>query len=213
MAGFDSQREVITAVQPCKDKATGSVCDIVLVLDQWLSPQLADNAEVRRYFQAYATKLGMDGAGEQDAAQRAKALFSQYKGLWSEVASKMQGAKGYPVKTGFTLAMGGAQCKDSKTQQTQSGDDSGSADKPTKPAGLAGALAGGLGGLLHKKQDDAGSTATAAPASAISLVPLPPGEVALITVASQLVSISNGSVDADRFVVPANFKKVELKAQ
>ena len=32
----------------------------------------------------------------------------------------MQGVKGYPVKSSFTLALGGAQCKDSKAEQAQS---------------------------------------------------------------------------------------------
>jgi hypothetical protein len=209
-AGYDAERAIITAVQPCQDKETGSICDVVLVLDQWLSPGLTESAEVRRYYQAYAAKMGLDAAGMQDASQRAKALFSQYKGLWSEVATKMQGVKGYPVKTGFTLAMGGAQCKDPKAQQAQSGqsgDSSGGSDTPTNPGALAGALAGKLGGLFHKKQDDAAAAPAAPP------VPLPPGDVALMTVTSQLVSMSNSGVSADVFTVPADFKRTELRTQ
>ena len=212
-AGYDSERTIITAVQPCQDKQSGSICDVVLVLDQWLSADLTQNAEVRRFYQAYAAKMGFDAAGIQDSSQRAKALFSQYKGIWSEVATKMQGVKGFPVRTGFTLALGGAQCKDPKAQgqSGQSGDDSGSSGTPTNPTELAGALAGKLGGLFHKKQDDA--AASAPTPAAVSPVPLPPGDVALMTVTSQLVSISNSSVGANVFVVPADFKKTELKSQ
>jgi hypothetical protein len=55
------------------------------------------------------------------------------------------------VRSSFTLALGGAQCKDSNAQQAQS---SQSDDGSRSPAGLAGAMAG-LGGLFHKNKDDA----------------------------------------------------------
>jgi hypothetical protein len=35
----------------------------------------------------------------------------------------------------------------------------------------------------------------------------------LMTVSSQLVSVSTGSVSADAFTVPAGFKKLEVKTQ
>jgi len=41
---------------------------------------------------------------------------------------------------------------------------------------------------------------------------MPEGEVALITVSSQVVSASSNAVSADVFTVPAGFKKVETKA-
>ena len=44
-------------------------------------------------------------------------------------------------------------------------------------------------------------------------VPVPAGDVALMTVSSQLVSVSSDSVGADAFVVPADFKKQELRTQ
>jgi hypothetical protein len=202
IAGFDSQRMIVTATQPCQDKDTGSICDITLVLDMWTSADFSESPEARKYYSSYAKKMGFDAATLQDSSQRAKALFSQYQGIWSEVSGKMESIKGYPVKNGFTMAMGGAQCKDPKAQQSQSGDsDSSSASG----GGLAGALAGGLGGLFHKKSDSDAPAAPAAPAT--PPVPLPPGEVALMTVTSQLVSISTDTVSPDLFAVPADFKK------
>jgi hypothetical protein len=123
----------------------------------------------------------------------------------------MQNVKGYPVKSSFTLALGGAQCKDSKAQQGQSGqaDDNSSSGGP---AGVAGALAGKLGGLFHKKKDDADAPA-AARAPAATPVPVPPGDVALMTVTSQLVSVSTSGASPDAFVVPADFKKKEIRTE
>jgi hypothetical protein len=213
-AGYDSERVTITASQPCKDKETGSICEVALVVDEWLSTSFAEGAEAQKFYKAYAAKMGLDASTSQDVAQRAQALFSRYKGIWTQIASKMQGVKGYPVKTSFTLALGGSQCKNSNAQQAQSDTDKdhvGSSGSDS-PAGLAGAVAGKLGGLFHKKKDDAGTPA-AQPAPAATPVPVPPGDVALMTVSSQLVSVSTNGASADAFTVPADFKRQETKTQ
>jgi hypothetical protein len=211
-AGYDAQRVTVTATQPCQDKDTGAICEIALVLDQWISADFAESSEARKFYSAYISKMGMNFSNSQDASERAKALFSQYKGVWTEVASKMQTVKGYPVKSSFTLGLGGAQCKDSNAQQAQT---SQADSTPQSPSGIAGALVGKLGGLFQKKKDttDAQPTPAAQPGPAIAPVVMPPGDVALMTVSSQLVSVSTNAVSADVFTVPAGFKKIETKTQ
>src|SRR3569833_304539 len=206
--GYDSERVVITAAQPCKDKETGSICEVALVLDNWMSTSFTESAEVQRYYQAYAAKMGLDPSGSQDVSQRAKALFSQYKGIWAEIAGKMQNVKGYPVRSSFTLALGGAECKDPKAHQTQESSDKDS-DSSNSPTALAGAVAGKLGGLFHKKKEDAPEATPAA--AAVPATPVPPGDVALMTISSQLVSVSTNSASSEVFSVPADFKKIEPK--
>lgn len=206
-AGYDSERVVITAAQPCKDKDTGSICEVALVLDNWMAPGFAEGSEAQKFYKAYAAKMGLDASGSQDISQRAKALFSQYKGIWAEIATKMQSVKGYPVRSSFTLALGGPECKDPKAHQAQDSSDKDS-DSVNSPKALAGAVAGKLGGLFHKKQDD---TPAAAPAPAVPPTPLPPGDVGLMTISSQLVSVSTNSASPDAFSVPADFKKTEPK--
>jgi hypothetical protein len=44
-------------------------------------------------------------------------------------------------------------------------------------------------------------------------VALPPGDVALVTMSTQLTSVSTSSASADAFVVPADFKRLEIKTQ
>jgi hypothetical protein len=212
IGGYEAERVTITATQPCKDKETGSICEVALVLDNWLSTSVAQSAEEQKFAKAYAAKMGLDASASQDIAQRAQSLFSRYKGIWSEIATKMQGIKGYPVKNSFTLALGGQQCKNSNAQQAQSSGDSDSSGSAGGPGGLAGAMAGKLGGLFHKKKDDAGATAAAGKPAA-NAVPVPPGDVALMTISSQLVSVSTNSAAADAFTVPADFKRQETKAQ
>jgi hypothetical protein len=205
-AGYDAQRVTVTATQPCQDKETGAICEVALVLDQWTSADFAESSEARKFYTAYASKMGIDVSNSQDVSERAKVLFSQYKGVWTEVAAKMQSVKGYPVKSSFTLGLGGPQCKDSNSQQAQTSQTDNSSPSPS---GIAGAVAGKLGGLFQKKKD----TAAAPQAPAVAPVAMPPGDVALMTVSSQVISVSTNGVGADVFNVPAGFKKMEIKAQ
>jgi hypothetical protein len=209
-AGYDAQRVTVTATQPCQDKETGAICEIALVLDQWTSADFAESSETRKFYSAYASKMGIGPSNSQDVSERAKALFGQYKGVWTEVSTKMQSVKGYAVKSSFTLGLGGPQCKDSNSQQAQTSQtDNGS---PSTTSGIADAVVGKLGGLFQKKKDSP-DAATAPPAAAIAPVAMPPGDVALMTVSSQLVSVSTNAVSADVFTVPAGFKKIETKTQ
>lgn len=219
-AGYEAQRVTVTATQPCQDKDTGAICEIALVLDQWTSADFAQSSEARKFYSVYASKMGFDPANSQDVSERAKALFGQYKGVWSEVAAKMQNVKGYPVKSSFTLGIGGPQCKDSNSQSAQTSQtdntspnssNSGTPSTAT-PSGIAGAVVGKLGGLF-KKRDTAADAPAAPPAAVTAPVAMPPGDVALMTVSSQLVSVSTGAVSADVFTVPAGFKKIETKTQ
>ena len=208
-AGYDAQRVTVTATQPCQDKETGSICEIALVLDQWNSADFVESAEARKFYGAYASKMGIDLSNSQDVSERAQALFGQYKGVWTEVAAKMQSVKGYPVKSSFTLGLGGPQCKDSNSQQAQTSQTDSSSQSPS---GIAGAVVGKLGGLFQKKKDSP-DAAAAPPAPTAAPVAMPPGDVALMTVSSQVVSVSTNALSADVFTVPAGFKKTETKAQ
>lgn len=214
-AGYDAQRVTVTATQPCQDKETGAICEIALVLDQWTSADFAESSETRKFYSAYASKMGIDVSNSQDLSERAKAMFAQYKGVWAEVAAKMQGVTGYPVKSSFTLGLGGPQCKNSNSQQAQTSQTDNSSPSPSpssSPSGIAGAVVGKLGGLFQKKKDTADAPA-APPAPAVAPVAMPSGDVALMTVSSQVVSVSTNAVSADAFTVPAGFKKIETKTQ
>jgi hypothetical protein len=208
-AGYDATRVTVTATQPCQDKDTGAICEIALVLDQWISADFAESNEARKFYSAYASKMGIDLSNSQDVSERARALFARYKGVWTEVAAKMQSVKGYPVKSSFTLGVGGPQCKDSNSQPAQTGQ----ADStPQGSGGIAGAMVGKLGGLFQKKKDPQDAPA-AQPTPAIAPIVMPPGDVTLMTVSSQLVSVSTNAVSADVFTVPAGFKKIETRTQ
>jgi hypothetical protein len=213
IAGYDAEHIVVTAEQPCKDKETGAVCEIALTLDEWLAPKFVTAEEVERYHKAYAQKLGLGTSFSQASGDRAQAMFGQYKGAWASIVEKMKGLKGYPVKSSFSLALGGDQCKSAQNAQQQqqqaSNGSEGSSAPPTSPADLAKNVGAKLGSFFHKKSDDtpAASPADAAPATPPATTG-PSGTFTLMTISSELVSVSTAAVPADAFEVPAGFKKV-----
>ncbi|HEY4212050.1 MAG TPA: hypothetical protein VGM84_11255 [Steroidobacteraceae bacterium] len=213
VAGYEAERVVVTAEQPCKDKETGSVCEIALTLDEWLAPSLTLPDEVQRYRKAYLQKLGLDPAtlarspsglasDEVDANERAKALFSRYQGVWSQVTSKMQGLKGYPVRFGFGLAIGGDQCK--QAQDAQASTNNGTSDSGDSGSVKDKAVAK-LGSLFRRKKENS----AAAPSDASVATPPPAGTVTLVTLSSELKALSTDTIPADAFEVPVGFKKIE----
>jgi hypothetical protein len=212
--GFEAERLTIVASQPCKDKETGAICEVALALDEWLAPKFTAREEEEKFHRAYGQKLGLDltsgrggpfGGGDID--QRAQSMFGRYSGIWNEIVSKTKDVKGYPVKASFSFAFGGAQCKSSQTQQQQQPS---SDSDSSSGGGLAGQMAGKLGSLFHRKKDDAQSDAAAQPGQAPATT-LPNGLVPIITMTSELVSVSTDSVSAAMFEIPADFKKVERR--
>ena len=211
-AGYPAERLTIVATQPCKDKETGAICEVALALDEWLAPTLTVGPESEKFQQAYARKLGLDptaGGSGGDLSERAQAMFERYKGVWGEILTKTHDLKGYPVKSSFSFGVGGPECKNGQPppQQSDAGapDQGTSADNsaPTSTSALAGQVAGKLTSLFHRKKDDQAAQAAATDSL------LPDGLVPVITMTSELLSVSTDNVSASAFEVPADFKKTE----
>ncbi|MFC4310202.1 hypothetical protein ACFPN2_14010 [Steroidobacter flavus] len=199
IAGHQAERVTITATQSCKDKKTGQVCDFGLVFDQWVAPDFQASAEAQAYQQAFAEKMGMGTAGSKDFAERAETMFGRYKGLWSEVATKMRDVKGYPVRLSFGLGVGGPQCQ--STQQMQAG---GQQESTASPTSIGQALGGALGGMFGKKK------AAPAPEAAAPPTQLPGGLFSLMNMSTELVSVSTDAVSPQSFELPTGYKKVAV---
>ena len=145
----------------------------------------------------------------------------------------MKGIKGYPVRSSFSLGIGGDQCKQAQAARQQAGSDSpasssgtpgssgsaasSSAPSTTSPADLANKMGAKLGSLFHKKKEEpqtASSDQGAQPPTAAAVPPPatgPSGTITLMTISTELLSVSNAPIPADKFQVPAGFKKVEPK--
>lgn len=194
IGGFQAERVVITATQSCKDKKTGDVCDFGLTLDQWYAQGFESSSETLAYQKAYAEKMGLTAGSSRDFAERAQTMFGRYEGIWKKIGTKMADQKGYPVKSSFALGVGGPQCKSSQNTQA-------AANTPSPTAGL-GALGGALGGMFGGKKKEAAPppAPTTPPAAA------PDGLTPLMTVSTELVSVSRNAVSPQTFEVPADYK-------
>ena len=203
IAGYEAEHVSIVATQSCKDKKTGAVCDFGLVLDEWVAPGFQQSAEALAYRRAYAEKLGLGTAGSRDFAERAQSMFGRYKGIWTEIGSKMKDVQGYPVKASFGLGVGGPQCQDSKSQesQPQEAQSQSGGSTATHPTSISGALGGAIGGLFGKKKEPQPAASATPPAQ------MPGGLIPLMTVGTELVSVTSGAVNPQAFEVPADYRK------
>jgi hypothetical protein len=195
VGGYQAEHVTVTATQSCRDKKTGQVCDFGLAVDQWIAPTFEASSEAQSYQRAYAEKLGLGTASSRDFAERAQSMFGRYKGLWGELGSKLASLdmKGYPVKTGFSLGVGGPQCQSTQQTEAQGG--------PQATPSIGGALGGALGGMFgKKKQPEPAQQAAPPPTMAGGLMPL-------MSMSNELVSISRDAVTPQSFEVPSDYKK------
>ena len=199
IAGYRAERMTVTASQSCADPKTGQVCSFNLILDQWLAPEFEAGDEVVEYFQSYAEKVGLDVPQSADFAQRLESMFGGYEGIWSEIAQKMEETEGYPLRSTVSLAMGGPQC--------QSAEEAQSAERSSPGIGEAvgGALGGAIGGFFGRKRD-AQAEAKAEPVAETNDAMLPDGTIRLMSISSELVSVSDDEVDSSVFEVPEGFR-------
>jgi hypothetical protein len=202
--GFAAQRTMVTASQSCTDKSTGSVCDFALTLDQWLTPSFPAEQETLTYYRAYAEKMGFDTAASKNFLERAQQNFGRYQGLWTEVARQMADVQGYPVKSSFSLAVGGPQCA-SETTPTATADTTPPSTTETVGRAMGGAIGGAIGGLFGRKKQEAAAAEAAATTPPPAAAPAN-GLMPLMTLSTELVSVSTSPIGADQFEVPAGFK-------
>jgi hypothetical protein len=108
--GHTAQRTNVAMTQSCKVKDSGDVCQFSYSFDVWLTqddlPGLAD----RKTFQSdYQRKLGLTGATPVGAEQLSS-LLAPYADSLKQLKAKSADFKGYPLKTTFRFAAGGAHC-------------------------------------------------------------------------------------------------------
>lgn len=206
IAGHSAEQVLISARQGCKDPKTDSICEYELSLDQWIAPELRAGEDAMRFQRAYAERMGLTAALSEGFSQRAEGQFGRYGEMWKEIARRMADLKGYPVRTSFTLAVGGPQCKSPAPGAGSAGGASGGG---SPFGGLAGQLGGQLGGLLggRRKGEPAPAESSSAPQGASATTAA--GLTKLFTMRSELVSIRNDAVPAASFDIPAGFKKGE----
>jgi hypothetical protein len=226
IAGHDAQRTLATLTETCTNRDTGDVCDTVFAFDVWLTQdKLAGAGDRRAFAQAYAKKLGLEDAQGAMRSEFSKFL-APYQSQLKQLTDKSSDLKGEPLRTSFRVMMGGQQCSSTakaKSSGSASGETSAGGANPMNNVAQAGkAIGSALGGLFHKKKTDdsqatatAPDTTTAANAPAAGPAPNPAGapdpfaqyvQMAAFTI--ETVTINTAAVPADRFEVPADWKKI-----
>lgn len=228
VAGYNAERVAIVATQGCKDRATSQICEITFVIDQWLAPQFDAGEESARFYQAYATKMGVTTGVSKEMADRAETYFGRYKGLWEKVGKDLRDVKGHPVRSSFALGFGGPQCAASaqsagatpvptstdvtNAATTAAGETAGeqAATSAGQPGlrGLAGALGGKVAKTLFGNKNSEPPPAVQAPAPVSNFAALAPAGTALVLrIDSELISVKRDAVPASTFEVPPGFTK------
>jgi hypothetical protein len=229
IAGHDAQRTLATLTETCTSRDSGDVCDMVVAVDVWLTQEkLPGAADERAFGEAYAKKLGLTDQVDILRGEYAKFL-APYQAQIKQLTDKSSALKGQPLRTSLRVMMGGPQCGTTnkmKEKGSAGGDNNSTgtgASNPVANVAQAGkAIGSALGGLFHKKKTgeepaassppDAAATANA-PAAAPSGTPDPYAQyVQMAAFSTETVNISIDSIPAERFEVPADWKKEEPKA-
>lgn len=234
IAGHDAKRTNLKFTQTCKSKeAATQTCDLVYSMDLWLTrdeiPGLADRQEFQRHYLAHL--------GAEDAATSAQ--LGQYMAPYADVIKQLKGKaedlKGYPLKSTFRFAFGGASC--GAGTSAPAGATGSALSEAGKAAGVAGANSAEQAarrGTIDKVQQSTGTSlggyvaGSAAGAFADKLVgglftkkskpedkpPAPDAAAsngAPATIVAELtmetVALNTDPVPADQFEVPTGFTK------
>jgi|HubBroStandDraft_2_1064218.scaffolds.fasta_scaffold61273_1 hypothetical protein len=237
-AGHDARLSQLTLTQSCHNPDTGDTCDFLVTMDSWLTQdEIAGAADRRAFAEAYAKKLGLKDINSQ-MAQEMQQFLAPYRDSLKDLSAKAADFKGYPLKTSFRIAFGGAQCAAAKNASASGGsnpltDASGAAGDAasSSAAGAAGSAAGQAagnaagngvaGGILGSAASAFGSklasglfakkSSTPAPAAAPP-ADMPPNMVQLAQVSMETTSISPAPIPAEQFDIPAGWKLVTPKA-
>jgi hypothetical protein len=224
IAGHDTQRTQATLIESCTNKDTGDVCDMVVAVDLWLTQDKLPGAGDRHAFaQAYARKLGLEDPQGAMRGEFAKFL-APYQSQIKQLTEKSGDLKGQPLKTSLRVMMGGQQCSSTakmKSNSSAGADNSTGGGNPMNNVAQAGkAIGSALGGLFHKKKTDDSQSSAATPSDSASTADAPqqaaaPGTpdpfaqyVQMAAFTTETVTISTEPVPADRFEVPADWKRI-----
>jgi hypothetical protein len=114
IAGHSAKKTVLSMTYSCKDVKTGDTCDFVVSSESWLSQDTVEGYDERRAFeQAHMKKLGLDEFSGAVKGQMQMAL-APYMDQLKQIAAHAGDLKGTPLRTLFSVSVGGPQCSRAK---------------------------------------------------------------------------------------------------
>ena len=214
VAGYDAERVFVTitleAEATPEGKKTEQVGSMVFLLDQWLAVNAPQKAAYAEFYKLYSQKLGREFRGQVQGMQAAFASDARLKDGFEAAGKELQKLQGValrstthvalvPVNTAFDrkLALDGAATSAAAAKADEANKD----DKPKKGFG-------GLMGALKKTAEDMSKQQDSRDANKDA----PPKQMTLMVLVDEVKSISTGSVPAEMFAAPADYKEVKRKA-
>ena len=234
IAGIRAEQYLVTMASTCEIPNTKQACDATWVLDYWNARRMPGDREVANFRRELADRYGTPELLAMSAVIP-RGLLAMFEDGWEEVMYEADGLKGFPVKTVMSLHIGGKQCRTrSNSEITRdtvwSGvkEDSIQATKQSaaNTAGnvVAGQVAqqagGGLGGLIissaagiftrdaASKAMDREKEAEPADVGDETLAERVPGQVQIFRITTELRSVSDEYLEADRFEVPSGWEEI-----
>jgi hypothetical protein len=209
IAGIEAEQTRVTATRTCRDRETGKACDLTWTMENWLAPDVPGSAETTEFWQAYASKLGLEDLVGNPGTPGMAALFSQYEAGWDEIEASADELEGYPLRTVMALDIGGEECTTSAGEPLSAdavfgdamGDAAAQGVGESVGGSVGGALAKGLLGAFGKKKE---KPEAAPPESAAT------GSVTLFKVVTETTSIDTASVPDTQFAVPEGYTPVSV---
>lgn len=238
-ANHDTRLSQLSLTQSCHNPNTGDTCDFLVTMDSWLTQdEIAGAADRKAFAEAYAKKLGLTDMNSQ-LGQEMRQFLAPYRDSLKDLSAKAADFKGYPLKTAFRIAFGGAQCAAAKNSASSAGGSNPLTDASSaagdaasgSAAGAAGSAAGQAagnaagngvaGGILGSAASAFGSKLASglfakkpsAPAPAAPAADTPPNMVQLAQVSTETTSISAAPIPSEQFEIPAGWKLVTPKPQ
>jgi len=235
IAGVRARQYLVTMASTCEIPDTQQACGVTWVLDYWNARSMPGEREVVEFRSKLAERYGTPELLALTAVIP-RGLLAMFENGWEELIYEVDGLKGFPVKTIMSLHIGGKQCSTRSNSEitrdtiwSKTKEDSISATKQSaaNTAGnvaagqvmrqmggsLGGMIASGAAGIFTRdtasKAMDREKEAETADVGDESLAERVPGQVQIFRITTELISISEEYLEADRFKVPSGWEEIK----
>lgn len=224
IAGHPCEQAIVTVVgKPEHPSEDAPAAGFTMTMDLWLARGLRENAEMVAYQRRMAERLGMDPTLRSTAG----AAAAMYGNALSEMAEKMKGLDGYPLRSVFTIAgppltdeqrkqiekaraeaaqqrTEGKAARERRDQQEQTEE----AAQLGEAAASGGDLKGAVGGFLGKRLGKAVAKKAEQRVEASAPSGPPAADGPMFKATTEVLSIASAPAAPGAFDVPAGYTKV-----
>ncbi|RLA48830.1 MAG: hypothetical protein DRR04_06265 [Gammaproteobacteria bacterium] len=234
VADIKTKKHIIRMRQSCTDPDSGKTCDITWLMETWLAKKVPAEKEVRKFREAYAKALGLEGVmGQVEGPGRG--LLAMFANNWDEVVDEFEKMKGYPLRTAMQMGIGGEQCTTASGQPIamdkiwadastaaynsaldQAGYEAGNAMGQAAGKSLGDSVAGSIGGAAVGAAAGeliGGLTSMFKKKKTVEPEPQPQavtaeGQITVFRITTEVIDWSEITIPSERFDEPVGWKKL-----